>query len=197
MPDTTGRDPMERLKALQEVLEPPLLLGCNVTSCMLSPWHSPLPLTSDSRKPHLPGSVGTFECPVLLSRRRSRTANVAHCSNPEAGPPRVPQDRVKMLADKLKARLQPYVDGNKADFRISAKDEAARLADHAFGAPILHVIGCVRQRCTQLVSEANCRCRVRRVSACLSFGSLVAALACASRVCVACSSGDYTLAVRR
>ncbi len=52
------------------------------------------------------------------------------------------QDRVKMLADKLKARLQPYVDGNKADFRISAKDEAARLADHAFGAPILHVIGC-------------------------------------------------------
>ena len=30
----------------------------------------------------------------------------------------------------------------QADFRISAKDEAARLADHAFGAPILHVIGC-------------------------------------------------------
>ncbi len=54
----------------------------------------------------------------------------------------MPQDRVKMLSDKLKARLQPYVDGNKADFRISAKDEAARLADHAFGAPILHVIGC-------------------------------------------------------
>ncbi len=49
---------------------------------------------------------------------------------------------MKLLADKLKARLQPYVDGNKADFRITAKEDAARLADHAFGAPILHVIGC-------------------------------------------------------
>ena len=56
------------------------------------------------------------------------------------------QDRVKLLATKLKARLQPYVDGDKADFRIAAKDEAARLADHAFGAPILHVIGCASAR---------------------------------------------------
>ena len=48
---------------------------------------------------------------------------------------------MKLLADKLKARLQPYVDGNKADFRITAKEDAARLADYAFGAPILHVIG--------------------------------------------------------
>ena len=52
------------------------------------------------------------------------------------------QERAKTLGELLKTRIQPYVDGHKADFRILMKDECARLANHAFGAPILHVIGC-------------------------------------------------------
>mmetsp|Transcript_8571 Transcript_8571/g.25692 ORF Transcript_8571/g.25692 Transcript_8571/m.25692 type:complete len:316 (+) Transcript_8571:205-1152(+) len=51
------------------------------------------------------------------------------------------QERVNMLAEKLKGMLQPYVDGDRAGFRMKMNEEAQRLANHAFGAPLLHVLG--------------------------------------------------------
>ena len=67
-----------------------------------------------------------------------------------------PQERVERLAEKLVARLQPYVDGDMATFRIDMKDEVARLANHAFGAPILHIVGCAPHDLTEHLSSYTC-----------------------------------------
>ena len=52
------------------------------------------------------------------------------------------QARQKMLAQKMKTLLQPYVDGHKDSFQAQALQEVARLVDSSFGPEMLHTIGC-------------------------------------------------------
>ncbi len=46
------------------------------------------------------------------------------------------------LAAKLRARLEPYVAGDVEGFTAQHTQEAARLAEAAFGEAMLHTIGC-------------------------------------------------------
>lgn len=52
------------------------------------------------------------------------------------------QEREAALAGFLRARLQPYVDGHKTEFRDKVRSEAHELALLPFGTAMLHAIGC-------------------------------------------------------
>ena len=55
------------------------------------------------------------------------------------------QARVGELAQKLRARLEPYVAGDAEGFTRQHTQEAVRLAEAAFGEAMLHTIGCAPQ----------------------------------------------------
>jgi X-domain of DnaJ-containing len=54
------------------------------------------------------------------------------------------QERIAKLVPELIKKVQLYVDGHKEEFKAWARKEAERLADGAFGEPMLHTIGCGR-----------------------------------------------------
>lgn len=64
------------------------------------------------------------------------------------------KERVAQLTVLLIKRLQPYVDGDKDDFKSRAVAEAEKLAEGSFGEPMLHTIGYVYERRGRMHSNA-------------------------------------------
>ena len=51
------------------------------------------------------------------------------------------QERIKVLSQKLRERLEPYVRGDRASFLQAFRQEAEELSHATFGYEMLHVIG--------------------------------------------------------
>lgn len=52
------------------------------------------------------------------------------------------QERIKVLSQKLRERLEQFVSGDKDAFLQHFKQEAEELSHATFGYEMLHVIGC-------------------------------------------------------
>ena len=87
------------------------------------------------------------QCPASLPRLHSqRTANpapvrscdsAAHSQRVQA----VQQERIKVLSQKLRERLEQHVRGDRASFLQHFRQEAEELSHATFGYEMLHVIG--------------------------------------------------------
>lgn len=62
------------------------------------------------------------------------------------------QERESALAGILRAKLQPFVDGNETQFREKALEDAHELALLPCGTAMLHAIGWA----TFLIGDLNC-----------------------------------------
>ena len=124
---------------------------CRVGACMHAEkpqWHAEhaqLSFPYHNWQPLSGGPVGVWtwamSSPPTSGQQDAsrRGAPVASCDGACCVPK---QARVGELAQKLRARLEPYVAGDTEGFTRQHAEEAGRLAEAAFGEAMLHTIGC-------------------------------------------------------